>query len=314
MSDEGRVKVLYIAGYGRSGTTILANTLGEADGFFNVGEARYVWDRGLLRDWYCGCGNRFRECVFWTNVLEQAYGSLDAVDATEMIAYLTPWSRSLRIWLDRVHIARRALEKRSVADFTEHLKALYRAVREISGCEVIVDESKWPDYGYILSRIPSLDVRILHLHRDPRAVANSWRKPRKFEPDPSSGIYTPAHSPGRTALEWTVWSLAVRDYCRRADVPCMEISYEDFVANPGPALSAVFRFVGREHIRLPLSDQHEVFLTENHAVSGHPVRFARGRLRLELDGSWRSELSWMERALVSVLTWPLARADLPGRG
>jgi hypothetical protein len=46
----GRVTVLYVAGTGRSGSTLLARVLGEADGFVAAGELRYVWQRGLVED------------------------------------------------------------------------------------------------------------------------------------------------------------------------------------------------------------------------------------------------------------------------
>ena len=39
--------VLYIAGTGRSGSTVLANILGEVEGVFTAGEVRYLWQRGL---------------------------------------------------------------------------------------------------------------------------------------------------------------------------------------------------------------------------------------------------------------------------
>ena len=39
-----KIKVLYIAGNGRSGSTLLGVLLGQIPGFFNVGEVRRVWD------------------------------------------------------------------------------------------------------------------------------------------------------------------------------------------------------------------------------------------------------------------------------
>ena len=36
------VKVLYVAGLGRSGSTILANTLGQVEGFFSGGELNFI--------------------------------------------------------------------------------------------------------------------------------------------------------------------------------------------------------------------------------------------------------------------------------
>ena len=46
--------VLYIAGTGRSGSTVLANILGEVDGVFAAGEVRYLWQRGLKEGRLCG--------------------------------------------------------------------------------------------------------------------------------------------------------------------------------------------------------------------------------------------------------------------
>jgi hypothetical protein len=309
VAKRGRVKVLYIAGYGRSGTTILANALGELDGFLNIGEARYVWNRGLIGNWYCGCGDRFRDCEFWNEVFEGAFGGLDSVDPQDMIPYLAPWSRALRSWKDRMVASYKRLEDRPFTDFLRRLEALYRSVSEVAGCDVIVDESKWPDYAYMLTLVPSVDLRILHVHRDPRGVANSWKKPRKFEPDPASDIHTPVHNPVRTALEWVVWNTAVRKYSALAKVPYMQVAHEGFVANPEETLSSILHFAGCEKAVLPLINRHELLLGGNHAVSGHPVRFTRGRVRLELDESWQTEMSWLERSIVWALTWPLMKAE-----
>src|SRR5580704_12095604 len=68
--------VLYIAGTGRSGSTLLANILGEVDGVFAAGEVRYLWQRGLTERRLCGCGVPVRECPVWSRVLAEA-GHLD---------------------------------------------------------------------------------------------------------------------------------------------------------------------------------------------------------------------------------------------
>ncbi len=85
MRGDYRAKVLYIAGWGRSGSTILQNVLGELDGFFPVGEIVYVWERNLIGNRLGGCGARFRECEVWQGVLERAYGGTDRIDAEEMM-------------------------------------------------------------------------------------------------------------------------------------------------------------------------------------------------------------------------------------
>jgi len=80
------VPVLYIGGWGRSGSTLLAHVLGEVPGFVSVGELRYVWQAGPGANELCGCGLQFAECPFWTAVGEQAFGGWDKVDVDEVLA------------------------------------------------------------------------------------------------------------------------------------------------------------------------------------------------------------------------------------
>ena len=54
MSGEP-VKVLFVGGFGRSGSTLLDNVLGQVDGFASCGEISYLWDRGLEQDRLCSC-------------------------------------------------------------------------------------------------------------------------------------------------------------------------------------------------------------------------------------------------------------------
>src|SRR5271156_2358934 len=67
-SAAPKIKVVFIAGCGRSGTTLLGQLLGEFENFVNVGEAaRYLFDRS--KDLPCGCGTSAADCAFWKNML-----------------------------------------------------------------------------------------------------------------------------------------------------------------------------------------------------------------------------------------------------
>src|SRR5260370_24563179 len=67
------VTVIYIAGSGRSGSTLLERTLGEISGFVNVGELIDLFRRTVFQGERCGCGQNFCDCSFWAGVGKRAF-------------------------------------------------------------------------------------------------------------------------------------------------------------------------------------------------------------------------------------------------
>lgn len=69
--NREKIKVLFIGGYGRSGSTLLDRMLGQMEGFFSAGELRYIWDRSFAENQLCGCGKPFKKCAFWSTVIDE---------------------------------------------------------------------------------------------------------------------------------------------------------------------------------------------------------------------------------------------------
>jgi len=69
---------------------------------------------------------------------------------------------------------RQALFERQLTHYSEALEKLYQAIAEVTGKRLIVDSSKYPTYSYLLGLLPTIDLSIVHLVRDPRAVVHSW--------------------------------------------------------------------------------------------------------------------------------------------
>ena len=85
---------------------------------------------------------------------------------------------------------------------------LSRRSCEVSGAQVIVDSSKDASRGYLLRSMGSrIDLRVVHLVRDARAVAYSLCERRKF--DPGSGREIGGHGYVRAAAGWSVTNLLV---------------------------------------------------------------------------------------------------------
>ena len=68
------VPVLFIGGLGRSGSTLVDRVLGQTPGVCSVGELVFLWERGLLANERCGCGEPFDGCPFWKEVGVRAFG------------------------------------------------------------------------------------------------------------------------------------------------------------------------------------------------------------------------------------------------
>jgi len=296
------MKVLYVAGSGRSGSTILDNILGQLDGVVAVGEVRFLWERGMVEDRTCGCGAAFSACPFWTAVLERAFGGSAGVDPRRMMALLARGTRARHV--PRL-VGSPTRRRRFVAGLDElpaTLHALYEAIAAESGAEVIVDSSKLPTYGAVLGEVPGIEVSTLHLLRDPRAAGYSWLR-RKPLPD-KPGAVMQRQGPLHSAALWTLWN-ATAEALGRGSASYRRLRYEDLIAEPEPQVRAIAAWVGQELRPSPFVAPDRVRLAPAHGVAGNPSRFTTGEVTLREDDAWRTELRRADRWRIDAVTWPL---------
>jgi hypothetical protein len=300
--SSGETKVLYVAGFGRSGSTLFGNVLGQVDDFVSVGEIRAIWEHGLISNKVCGCGASFEGCTLWQPVLEEAFGGMDQIDSRKMIQLRESWARTKHIPLMITPPGRRLVE-RHLAEYLANLGRLYRAVHTISGNRVVVDTSKFPSYSFVLGMVPSVDLYVVHLVRDPRAVAYSWLR-RRLQPDPENPRYMLQRGPAASSSRWMARNLATEAFWRGSPRYIL-VRYEDFVSNPQKAIGRVLKLIQEERATLPLAQEHEVELSVNHNIWGNPSRFRTGTVELRLDREWVSCMKPGDRRLVTSLTSPL---------
>jgi hypothetical protein len=303
------VRVLYIAGSGRSGSTIVDNILGQADGVVCVGEVRFLWERGILADRLCGCGQPFSACPFWQPVMR----TVGDVDASRMAVLLARGTRARHVpWLVRARrdpssIARRLEELPTV------LGRLYAAIAEHAGARVIVDSSKLPPYGELLRHVPGVDVSYVHLVRDPRATAYSWSRAKPL-PERDGGVMQRQGAVKSAAL-WTLWNGTAEGLWRGEPERYLRVRYEDVIARPQTSIARMLALVGEPADSLPFVSDQEVELRPTHGVAGNPSRFTTGVVALRADTEWRRAIRARDRAVVNAISWPLLlRHGYAGRG
>jgi hypothetical protein len=297
---EPPLKVVFIGGYGRSGSTLLDRMLGEVEGFWSAGELRHVFSEGYLENRLCGCGERFAECEFWREVTGLAFGDPNGFDPSAALAAKRRVDRWWRIPQIVSGASRRARHE-DLRRYRELLRRLLVAIRRVSGCEVIVDSSKDVSHGYVLRGIgPPVEPYVLHLIRDSRAVAHSWQR-RKF--NPGSGEDMDRYGLLRTSAEWSAIN-ALTALHRRLGGRYLRLRYAELAAEPRAALGRVLESLGEGGREIPVGADGVVELRAGHTAAGNPMRFARGRTRVRPDEEWRRRMPGPSRALVTTLTAP----------
>jgi hypothetical protein len=303
---EEPVRVCYVAGAGRSGSTLLECIVGELPGVVPAGEITHIWDRAFCQNQLCGCGRPFRECAFWHAVRRRAFGNTGEPNYEEIVAL----RRSLCTVVNLPRLATRRLWRgrfgRRVRRYGDLLRRLYRAIRDVSGARIVVDSSKYAPEAYLLRALGGIDLTVVHVVRNSNAVAFAWQK-RKVRPDVHwTTAYMPRYPFIQTAIAWDAFNLLI-EWLGRRGVPYHRVRYEDLVERTRETVAGVAELLGIERPGLDFVQADAVQLSGNHTASGNPVRFATGIVPLRLDGEWRDAMPRPQQRVVTCLTLPLQR-------
>jgi hypothetical protein len=272
-------RVLYVLGYGRSGSTILGMALGQHPGIVNLGEIsalrRFVPGPTYRAPRACGCLQQLDQCPYWTGVARRL-GSLERLARPDLTMSPTMGWRRYAPWLpepdgDHVRWAEAAAE-------------LYRATLEEAGAVVAVDTSKGATRAFWLWKSGVVDLRFIWLTRRLEDVLRSQIRH--------------GNSPFKTALSWRLAQRQAGQMARQvenagASVP--RISYERLTEEPRTILSEILAHVG-----LPW---HEDVLTPrpDHVIGGdHKVKHG-GRYVIEPSSGTRPPLPLKARLTLKLL-------------
>ncbi len=297
--------VAYILGTGRSGSTLLGRLLGQAEGCCDVGELAGLWRVRRFPGWRCGCGRVLTDCPLWAEVLAApapAGGRLGDLDPAAMAA------GRRRQWRTR-HVPglwwAAARRRPAAPGYGAVLEALYGALARAAGASVVVDSSKFPAEP-VVAAARGLDVRVVHLVRDPRAVAHSWSRPRPRPGGLGDGTMR-RRAPLACGLEWSALHALGAGAVRDAVGPARyrRLRYEDLAADPRGACADLLGFLGRPGPVPGFAGAATVDLEPSHTVTGNPSRFSVGAVDIVADDEWRHAMAPRDRRLATAGALPL---------
>jgi hypothetical protein len=309
MSIE-KVKVLYIGGVGRSGSTLIDLIVGQADGFFSVGELRYVWQRNFQENQLCASGEPFRDSPFWQEVVQEAFGGFDQIDAVYVESLREKVERlrhQPRIWLEEKGIKNLSDDyKATLKEYQGYMAKLYRAIQKVSKCEYILDSSKNAPHAYVLKTMDEIDLHVLHLVRDSRAFAYSWQR-KKLRPEIHwKTEYMEQFPVSLSIRRWNIENTLVA-MLQSLETPYRRLRYEDFAKDPEVGLKSVWSLMNiPEYDIQTLIDRYQQDDKPSYSVSGNPIRFGEKReIKIRLDREWQEKMPFRQKAFMTLGTLPL---------
>ena len=282
----------YILAASYSGSTLLAMLLGAQSDACTVGEMRAP-DVGDAEAYFCSCGARIKECSFWLRVTAgmaaKGFPGFDITDADlsihdvenryidRLLAPLTRGPvlegiRDLALHLSpawRPHLRR--IQSRNAA--------LVEVLRGITGAKVVVDSSKVAVHLKYLLTTPALQIKVIHLLRDGRAVTTSML---------GHGLKrsTRAETIAAAASSWRGNNEgAERLLARLPALQWLQLRYEDLCRQPEETLRHLCGFLGMDTERIVLD-----FRSRQQHVLGNDMRL-KSTSEIRLDERWRTQLS-----------------------
>jgi Sulfotransferase family len=301
------VRVLYIGGYSRSGSTLLDRMLGQLPGYLSTGELGYLTTHGIQQNRRCGCGARFLDCGFWTQVGQAAFGGWDTPEA-QALARLYPQVTRHRYLPFLLAPAAHPGFARKLRRYAALLARLYRALETVGEARVVVDSTIDPSRAFVLRHVRGIDLRILHLVRDSRGTAFSWTKDVVMQDSLDEVVHKGNLPPHRSAIHWAEYHLLFHGLSV-FDGGQLVVRYEDVVRRPREELARIAGFLGDEldSEALGFVEPGAVVLASDHTAVGNDMRFRVGRVALRVDDQWRRDLAAGDRRTVTALTWPLLK-------
>lgn len=231
--------VIYIAGYGRSGSTLLERILNCNKKLFALGEIANLLSLINDRDSLCSCGRYIYQCEFWSNIIRD----IKNYDITKLERLQNNF-QSVNGYIKYNFI--KSYDKDNV--YRKFLVQLFNIIMENVPEEVeyIIDSSKTSRNNFfrliILSKLAFLNVKVIHLVRDGRGCMWSNLKDSNKKMERGVNAYRP-FAAFRTAVSWPMANVSAhifqiisskKDYCR--------IRYEDFIDHPNETLKKLEPF------------------------------------------------------------------------
>ena len=276
------VRYVHMVATAYSGSTLLGMLLGSHPDLATVGELITPVRYGRIvqngEHYPCSCGVPMIECAHF-----------DALRARcrELGVELDLYDYGIKIQ-ERGPSRHLPGAKRRAAAAVDRGRTIARALLDVTGRSVFLDTTKDLAPLPALARHPGLDLKVLHLIRDPRAFLHSTRKRQGAGAGSQTRFWRRTHEQALAAGR------------RLGPERFHTLRFEDLCREPERRLAEVCAFLG-----LPPANLLELAPRTTHHMMGNRARLAPFA-GIALDATWEESLSTREQARCLRAAGPLA--------
>lgn len=300
-----RKQLVYIAGSGHSGSTLLDMLLGGHDQMSDLGEVHRLSMAACKssKPFLCTCGESVRECFFWNKVAQELQALLDVNDPDILEKHPTTCAKNAEVTNDGEYLRKPQKAKRYpislnrvamvigskklqsllslVSEDVRRHKAIirnsllvYEAVRRAWDTPIIIDSTKNPARLKGLYLAADDGFHVLHLIRDGRAVAYSRMRRTGLSITRCARIWVAEQRKLKLVLLTVPKNLIT------------QVHYEDLATKPEQELARICRVLGIDYQPSMLRFRSD----DRHSIGGNPMRFKEGEIQVRFDERWRREM------------------------
>ncbi|MCP4991174.1 MAG: sulfotransferase [Colwellia sp.] len=299
LQEDKKLKIIYIASNGRSGSTLLEMMLAAHTSIETLGEIQRIFidhdnfrqeQHDIVAAQSCGCGCALKNCEFWADIIVDLKKTTDynQVGLFRSKPYLQ--GKALRIGilnnLRKIKQNKTNPYKGNISKYNEANNSLYSKsynrfkVLKNNSSFYMVDASKDPYRLAWLLQSQKYDIHVLHIIKECPSYVYSMIKHEE-------SLVTRNVLFFKKVLRWVVENIIITWVCDNflEQNRYCSIRYENLASNPTKTMNEICR---RLDI-IPESDMVKNFRKKQHGISGNQMRMEDKSIML--DRKWETQLA-----------------------